>query len=155
MTVTQLDWGCGREAGVLSGRGEGARAPPGGGTNVLCCCLVIFLLVLGEWEDTKAKLARLAAPPNEILFFNVFPTPIPHHPPNNPTLAPPQPLALLPRYQPRAGASVSPHSQVLGTRVWGGAASGLQKRRLRRYAPRRRSQACERWCVTSQIQECN
>ena len=26
MTVTQLDWGCGREAGVLSGRGEGARA---------------------------------------------------------------------------------------------------------------------------------
>ena len=89
MTVTQLDWGCGREAGVLSGRGEGARAPPGGGTNVLCCCLVIFLLVLGEWEDTKAKLARLAAPPNEILFLNVFPTPIPHHhPPNNPTLAP-------------------------------------------------------------------
>ena len=86
---------------------------------------------------------------------NISPTPIPHHPPNNPTLAPPQPLALLPRYQPRAGASVSPHSQVLGTRVWGGAASGLQKRRLRRYAPRRRSQACERWCVTSQIQECN
>ena len=28
-----LGWGCGREAGVLPGRGEGARAPPGGGTQ--------------------------------------------------------------------------------------------------------------------------
>ena len=68
---------------------------------------------------------------------------------------PPQPLALLARYQPGAGTSSSSHALVLRTSGWGGVASGLQQRRSRRYAPRRRSQACERWCVTSQIQECN